>query len=208
MVKGLILENPEQGRKLDKNDMYRMNIGPRFWQCTFDKIPDKCSHKLEFKKWLSNITSNLNKGIGLLISGDYGAGKTSLAVIAMKNTAIRKGSAIMIRGNQLRQGIIQDEDSEDTSLRKRVSEVDLLVLDDLGSEHETAFGNSVLEEILRERYDNKKATIITTNLSKEALIAKLGESMISFLSASTVHIICSGHDFRQLERDNIREDNN
>ena len=207
MVRGLITELPVPGRKIDKSDMYRMGVGPRFWGCTFDKIPDKCPHKEPFGKWLSKITYNLNKGIGLLLSGDYGAGKTSLAVIAMKHTFVRKGSAIMIRGNQLRTAVIGDEEDDDMTVRKRLTEVDLLTLDDVGSEHETAFGVSLMEEILRERYDKRKATIITTNLSNDDLAKKLGESMISFLSASTIHIICTGHDFREVERSVIKEVN-
>lgn len=203
MVKGLIQDNPI--RKLKVEDMNRMSVGQRFWNVTMASIPDESSVKEPLQKWINNIKYNLCNGVGLLLFGSYGQGKTSAAVIAMKNTVVRGGTAYLIRGNQLKDAIINNlQFDSDETIKERTKSVDLLVLDDLGSEHDSAFNISMIEEILRDRSDNKKATIITTNLSGPNLKSKFGESLVSFLSATLISVECAGHDFRAIERTEIK----
>lgn len=199
MVKGLISEAPK--RKLTSEDMVRMNVGRRYWPCTLAAIPDVCKHKKPLENWLSKIKINLKNGNGLLFKGKYNKGKTASAVICMKNAVVRGGTAYLVRGNSIKDAIINKTmfDPLET-IEERMKNVDLLVIDDMGSEYESSFSNSVLEEILRARSDSRRSTIITTNLDGDTLKQKFGESLLNFLSATMAIIECDGFDFRNEER--------
>ena len=53
--------------------------------------------------------------------------------------------------------------------------VDVLALDDLGVEHQSDFGRSVLTEILLHRHEDGGRTVVTSNLDGEAFRRRIGQ---------------------------------
>jgi len=202
-MKGLISEQPK--RTLTAWDMLRMGVGKRFWLCTLGKMTDACEQKPKIEAWVKNVKSNLENGYGLLLMGNYNTGKTGSAVICAKATVMHGGTAYMIRGNTLNQAIFDNTlFDQDELITERVRSVDLLVLDDVGCGHESSWGLSVIEEVLRDRSDRMASTIITTNLDKNAMHEKFGESLLNFLSATMVSVVCKGQNFRDNERADVK----
>jgi len=63
----------------------------------------------------------------------------------------------------------------------RIAAVDLLHIDDLGAEHRTEWVLEQLYTIINTRYEDERATVITSNLEPEQLAEQLGERIVSRL---------------------------
>lgn len=152
--------------KLTKAHMELMGIPRRFWNVHFDEIPE-CEGKVYLRSYMRDIETMLDRGVGLLLWGANGHGKTSAAIIAAMEARRRGASVLFAQAETLRQAVIEKTMfSTDKTLVERAREVDFLVLDDLGKEHsgESAFSERFFENLLRERCAQKRVTFITTNL--------------------------------------------
>ena len=74
---------------------------------------------------------------------------------------------------------------------------DLLILDDLGTEMNTAFTQSALYTIINQRLISGKQTIISTNLDENALAAQYSPQITSRLLGEYRWLHFLGSDIRQ-----------
>ena len=105
---------------------------------------------------------------GLLIIGSIGVGKTHLAVGIMKELILGKGIACLFY--DYRELLKQIQNSYNDSVKmteldvlRPVFEAEVLVLDELGAVKPTDWVWDTVSLILNTRYNNRLATIITTN---------------------------------------------
>ena len=126
----------------------------------------------------------------LLLAGDVGTGKTVAGawLLAQElthssrpegrvdfNTVYRpKGSAAFRRAAEVVRMSAFNEGAEEL---RRLKSVAVLVVDDLGTEHATSWGQSLIHEIFDARHDDKLRTVITTNIKREQLKAALGDRL-------------------------------
>lgn len=96
---------------------------------------------------------------------------------------------------------------EDERFRRRegdttgiIINAELVILDDLGSEFQTSFTDSVLYEIINERLNSGRPTIISTNLSMKELDSKYNDRIVSRLTGFFSPIMFIGSDVRQEKR--------
>ena len=87
----------------------------------------------------------------------------------------------------------------DTDTEKLLIDADLLILDDLGAEFESDFGNAAINEIVSDAILNGKAIIIISNLSVGQLEERYGQRVTSRLNGFEV-IEFTGEDIRQLKK--------
>jgi len=173
-------------RELHIDDMRRIGVGKRFWGVTLDQIPDSGKYKEELKRYLENLSSNIKGGVGLLFYGDYRQGKTSAATILAKAVVAHGGTAFFIRSDDLVGSMIEKKPFDaDQTVMERIEAVDLLIIDDVGSEHvgKSQFNSSLLERLVRHRYDNKKVLIITVNLQPNKLAEAYGEGTLKVMKS-------------------------
>ena len=106
---------------------------------------------------------------GLLFLGNPGVGKTHLAVAILKQLMTQKGVECLFCSYQdLLQSIRKSYDpvsrSTESEVLRPVLETDVVVIDDLGANRISDWVEDTITYILNSRYNDKKATILTSNL--------------------------------------------
>lgn len=126
----------------------------------------------------------------LLLNGSVGVGKTYLTNCIAKELLESGHSVIYFTSFKLfdtlaRYAFRSQETGEDiTAIHEDIFSCDLLIIDDLGTEMTNSFVSAQLFAILNERGIRKKSTIISTNLSLEALNEKYSERNFSRIFGS------------------------
>lgn len=125
---------------------------------------ESCRRYVE--QWETYIKPN---NAGLMLYGDVGGGKTFLAA-CVANALIDKGVEVMMTTiPRLANAMSKDYGNERESILKRIANVPLLVLDDVGTERNTSYGYELMYDIINTRYKANKPLIITTNLTMKAI---------------------------------------
>lgn len=119
--------------------------------------------------WAFSVARQYEPVESLYLHGSYGSGKSHLAAgilnaLAAKGIAGRYGSAPALL-RLVRQGF--RDGSADDRLEALMT-VPLLVIDDLGTEHESGWSETSLFDLINVRYLNERATIFTSNDPVEA----------------------------------------
>lgn len=108
----------------------------------------------------------------LVLSGAAGCGKTAAACWWLLQPAPRGGAPLFLTAARLSRLSKFDDET-----MTRVLRASRLVIDDLAVEYadEKGFFRSLLDEVINERYGNRLATLITTNLDKDTFKDRCGE---------------------------------
>jgi DNA replication protein DnaC len=151
-------------------------IPPRYRGVSFDRPPvsdmerDMRSRAVvgAVRAFTEDLDENLDTGRGLWLMGDTGTGKTTLGMLIAKE-ALAAGKTVAVYFTpklltQIRQ-TYQATDSEDAydAFFKRLTSVDLLYIDDLGSERHTDWVVEQLYALVNERYENQRSVLVTSN---------------------------------------------
>jgi DNA replication protein DnaC len=156
-------------------------IPPRYRGVSFDRPPvsdmerDMASRHVvnAVREYVAALDENLAAGRGLWLMGSTGTGKTTLGMLVAK-TALAAGKTAAVYFTpklltQIRQ-TYQATDSEDAyeAFFKRLTSVDLLYIDDLGSERHTDWVVEQLYALVNERYENQRSVLVTSNAKADA----------------------------------------
>ncbi|MDR0904262.1 MAG: ATP-binding protein [Ruminococcus sp.] len=141
----------------------------------------------------------------LLIYGKTGLGKTHISLAIAKRVIERGYSAaynsIINLLGEINREKFQRADDPTADTERDVINVDLLVIDDLGSEHNTPYTESILYNIINTRMNLKKPTIINCNLDDfEDLRDRYNDRIISRIAAFYKRMRFVGNDIRQIKR--------
>jgi DNA replication protein DnaC len=191
-------------------------IPPRYRGVSFDRPPVSDMAKeagsrdtvRAVQRYVERLDENLAAGKGMWLMGNTGTGKTTLGMLAAK-TALAAGKTVAVYFTpklltQIRQ-TYQATDSEDTyaAFFERLTSVDLLYIDDLGSERHTDWVVEQLYALVNERYENKRAMLVTSNAERDVDEGqRLLESQIGARTVSRLLEICG--DPEQLFGDDKR----
>ena len=136
--------------------------------------------------FVRNIEGNLAAGRGLWFMGDVGTGKTTLAMLVAKAT-IDAAHSVAIYSVPHLLAEIRDTYDRDPGERSymdffnRLVAVDLLHLEDLGTEKRTDWVLEQLYSLVNERYEQERSITVTTNLGLENLEEQIGPRTVSRL---------------------------
>ena len=137
----------------------------------------------------------------LMLFGNAGLGKTH-AALAIAGIVLQKDFDVIYVSSpdffSKLEGLHfgADPAGEEETLMQTAAGADLLILDDLGSEFNSAFLISSLYSLLNNRLGAKLPTIVTTNITDGALLEKLYTEKISSRLSSFVPFLFMGDDIR------------
>ena len=136
------------------------------------------------RRFADTIDEQLDAGRGLWFMGPVGTGKTTLAMLVSR-AALKAGRSVAIYSlprllNEIRDVSHSNERSH-LDLLDRLTDVDLLHIDDVGAERTTDWVLEELYSIVNGRYEAQKSMVITTNNDPEALAAQIGARTVSRL---------------------------
>jgi DNA replication protein DnaC len=132
----------------------------------------------------------------LFLNGSYGCGKTHLAA-AIANFAVQMGiPTLFLTVPDLLDSLRFAYDSSDTTFEQRFNQmktVELLVLDDFGTQNSTSWAQEKLFQIVNFRYINKLPMVITSNLVMEEIEARIRSRLQDPSIVSLVKILAPDH---------------
>jgi len=157
-----------------------------------------------WRKWRGRMPEKLAEWDGvkpLLIWGDTGTGKTSLAITLLCRYVSRNRPGVFFDTSDLLEQIKASWNDGDRGaelrLRSRLETSGMLVLDDLGQEPETDWSTSVIARFIRYRVMHGLRLIGTTNinLEDEQQVDRLGPSVLSRFGTGVL-LKLDGADYR------------
>ena len=164
--------------------MDRARIPKRYEHCDFESYSTDVGQtpqhakslkeaKLQTTGFVQNYPAASEKG--LLLMGASGAGKTHLAVAALKELLRRGHQGIFCDYRELLKEIQASYNPQSESTEMKILEpirnTEILVLDDLGASKPSAWVLDIIGLVLNARYNERRVTILTTNYFDETLAA-------------------------------------
>lgn len=199
-------------KELTARDMSRMLIPERYWECTLDGISDEAigviSPRTMVKRYLDRLDEFMAGGIGLLLWGANGRGKTGMAVVLAKWSRRHGYKVLFMEAAELKRCVIEKIAFDEVeTMWERASMVDMLVLDDFGkgSKDRTGFGARVIDQLIRHRSANKRATMITTNMDTDQIADEMKESTMHTFQECIIPCHVEGVDRRNVSRSNLSD---
>lgn len=138
----------------------------------------------------------------ILMKGNTGLGKTHLS-LAIANEVIRKGyGVIYVSAPVLLKRLEKNYFSNDKSdnIESVVTDCDLLIIDDLGTEFHTPFSSSQLYNICNSRMLKNKPIIVNTNLTAEQMKDDYSERFVSRIFGNAQTLDFLGKDIRIMKK--------
>jgi DNA replication protein DnaC len=141
----------------------------------------------------------------LLLSGDLGVGKTGLAIALVKKALAAGKSAVFRPFVELLSDIRATYRTHDGStpdeadLLGACKGVDVLALDDIGAARVTGWAQERLFEILNHRYNERRRTILTTNLGPAEMEEYVGDRIYSRIEGMCWVYAIVGRNLRKTE---------
>lgn len=167
------------------------------------------------RNYIDQAEPCVRAGLGLILHGDQGTGKTLLATLLLKHVLGLGIDGYFVPFPLMVELFTEGwRDAEKAAwFRKRIENVQVLVLDDIGKEHmqkikttegdETtlrAFATSVVgrtfDAVIRHRVAAAKPTIITTNFDLDELRQSYGSNIFSLLSERSIDFRFEGENYR------------
>ena len=162
-----------------------------------DLLADLRSYAEEFDHHMKRAKTSRD----FMLFGNAGLGKTH-AALAIAGIVLEKGYDVIYVSSpdffSKLEGLHfgADPAGEEETLMQTAAGADLLILDDLGSEFNSAFLISSLYSLLNNRLGAKLPTIVTTNITDGALLEKLYTEKISSRLSAFVPCLFAGDDIR------------
>jgi DNA replication protein DnaC len=181
-------------------------IGLRYQRLGWEDVDGAASGaSKQMMKYLEKAEAYVRHGIGLVLHGDRGTGKTLFATLWLKG--------MIARGFDGQFSTFQDildlyqsswrKDDEKRAFERRVVNATLLVIDDIGRENQGRLGvaGELVDRVIRNRVSAQRPTVITTNKTPEELAELYSLNALSLLSGCTRMIEFVGTDYRPEGRD-------
>ncbi len=143
----------------------------------------------------------------LFLYGETGLGKTFLCNCIAKELLDKGYIVLYMTAGQLfdmieKQQFDNNNQEEKEDIMEDLLTVDLLIIDDLGTEFSTILSSAKLFHIINSRMLTKKSVIISTNLSPDELINQYSDRLVSRIAGTYIMLKFFGDDIRKKNQEN------
>ncbi len=156
-----------------------------------------CDKALDFAENFDKTHDNF------LIMGNAGTGKTFISS-CIANHALDRGKPVYYQTAFRLFEIFEDakfnRDEDASDIVKYVYDVDLLIIDDLGTEFSTQFTSAVLFDIVNTRILSGKSTVISSNLGFDEMSNIYSQRVVSRFMGDYKLFQTAGKDLRAVKR--------
>lgn len=139
-----------------------------FYKATFKNFDVTDDNRAVYKscvKYCKSFPKMLEDNQGLLFYGSVGTGKSFAAACIGNYVMSCLRPVVMTSFVKLLQQFSSFSNRDEEELIERLTEPDLLILDDLGAERNTDFALEKVYNVIDSRYRARKPIILTTNLT-------------------------------------------
>ncbi len=183
-------------------------IGKQIQDYKFDNFITTETNKkeVEIAKDFTEKCINKNQKNGLIITGKSGVGKTHLATAILnklteKDVLVLMGRLILLL--DVIKNTFKDFSSKEKDIIELYSKVDILIIDDLGTERISSWALEKLYTIIENRNENKLPIIVTTRFNKESLLDRFSQSEEKDLSEAVIQKLyqfCYGIELKNYDQ--------
>lgn len=178
-------------------------IPKRFAGRSFDdylaETPEQQRALRTCQAYADGFAGHLERGTGLVLSGKPGTGKSHLATAILKAILPQHVGVyltMMDLVHLLRAGWGGGKAGEEAKTLHRLTELPLLVIDEIGVQFGSAAEQVHLFEVLDRRYRNMKPTILLTNLDRDGFRQCVGDRVADRLNETVSRIDFSWGSYR------------
>lgn len=186
-----------------KQRLFSCNVGERFKGMAFDDYKPTCDKAKKILSGCQNYVSGFEtiQGASLLMLGSPGTGKNMLAAI-IGQEVIKLGKSFfhttalkLVR--RVKDSWRNKEESEQTVIDSFVAP-SLLVIDEIGVQFGTPTEQLFLTEVINERYEKRRPTILISNLTLSQLTETMGARVIDrFYDDGSMIMVFDWQSFRR-----------
>jgi len=148
----------------------------------------------------------IKRAHNVIFAGPIGTGKTHLAIALGIEAARQRRRVLFARAADVVRSLLEARDARELGrLQRRLYQVDLLVLDELGFVPFDRAGGELLFNMLTERYE-RRSVIVTTNLAFSEWVRvfggdeKLTTALLDRLAHHATVIATKGKSYRMRKR--------
>ena len=198
----------ERERKLQKEALYinyRQTVPERFFKESLDtyKVNDDEKYNALNRSRLFVKAVKCKSFQTLIFLGTVGTGKTHLAcgIIRECGGLYRLASAIV---EELRRAKSFRNTETEADILYNYGQTNLLVIDEIGRSASTIDEQYMLYQVINERYNRKKPTIMISNQTKKDFFQYIGIATTDRLTESAEVVELTGKSYRAIIRQNTK----
>lgn len=195
--------------EISAEELEKAGIFKRFQGVTFDSIEQHGLPRDEelrrnygaVKKYAASLEENIANGMGIILAGNYGTMKSTMAVAVLRYHMERGKAGLFVPMCSLIDNLftMQKLNKEEWAKYEfKIRNTPLLVLDDLGSENtDQGWILAKVDSIITERYNKMRPIIITTNLGKSQLAGTYSGRVMDRLKNTSHYLAFTGESQRE-----------
>jgi len=176
----------ERKAEILRRNLSKSGIPERFANRTLESYiatTEEQQYALKFAKDFAASFAGDKTGQGAVFCGERGTGKTHMAIgVCNEIMSQHSRSAVFITVQRLIRSVRdtwrRESEKTESDVIKFFTEPDLLVMDEVGIQSGSENEKQILFDLLNERYQQRKSTILLTNLTANECVAFLGERIV------------------------------
>lgn len=158
-------------------------ITPRFREKTIENWNAETEQQKKILARAQEFIKHPDQCSGLIFTGGSGTGKNHLACAIAKELILKHSkTALITKGikifRRMKESWRTDSKETETQILKLLTKPDLLVIDEIGVQFGSNTERMILSEIIDDRHEQQRPTILLTNLTVKELQPLLGDRVI------------------------------